>query len=69
MKLQYVGNGAALPGIPARDLSAEDIKRFAKPALKQWEISQSPEKWLIGTGLYRKPAEDIFLEEDGGNES
>jgi hypothetical protein len=62
MELQYIGQ-SALPGIPARDLSADDIEKYAKPALKQWEISKSPKAWLISTGLYREPVTDLFVED------
>jgi hypothetical protein len=46
MKLKYVGNGSFLVGIPARDLSASEVKRFGLER-------------LVATGLYteiiRKP--------------
>ena len=40
--LIYKGNGAFVPGIPARDLSDEEVKQYGG------------EKALIKTGLYEK---------------
>lgn len=37
--LRYVGNGAALPDVPARDLSAEEVADYDRKA-------------LIASGLY-----------------
>lgn len=49
MKVKYVGNGSFLVGIPARDLSASEVKKFG--IVK-----------LIDSGLYaeikRKPKAD-----------
>lgn len=46
MKVRYVGKGAWLVGVPARDLSADEVKRFGLDE-------------LIASGLYeeikRKP--------------
>lgn len=44
-KLEYIGRGAALPGVPARDLSAEEVE------------VHGGEKKLIKTGLYRPARE------------
>lgn len=41
--LIYVGKGAAIPDIPARDLTDEEVEQFRG------------ERWLIKTGLYQKP--------------
>lgn len=43
-KLKYTGGGykGALPGIPGRDLSSEEVKKFGG------------EKVLLETGLYEK---------------
>lgn len=38
--MRYIGNGAFIPGIPARDLSADEVKQFGG------------EKTLAETGLY-----------------
>jgi len=43
MKLIYVGNGAAIPDIPARDLSGDEVKKHGG------------EIWLVATGLYQRP--------------
>ena len=40
--LKYIGNGF-IPGIPARDLSDEEVKKYGG------------EKLLISTGLFEKP--------------
>ena len=44
-KLKYTGGGykGALPGIPGRDLSSEEVEKFGGA------------KALIATGLYEKP--------------
>jgi len=39
--LQYISNGSFVAGVPARDLSDEEVKLFG-------------EKWLLATGLYKK---------------
>ena len=39
--LKYVGDGGFLPGIPARDLSAEEVKEYGL-------------EWLLQTGLYEE---------------
>jgi len=39
--LKYIGDGF-IPGIPARDLSAEEVKQYGG------------EKYLLSTGLYEK---------------
>lgn len=39
--LQYIGRGEFLPGIPARDLSAEEIEQHGGAA------------FLLATGLYQ----------------
>ena len=33
MKVKYVGKGAFLIGVPARDLSAEEVKKFGEERL------------------------------------
>ena len=44
MKLIYIGNGAALIGVPARDLTDEEIKQLEK----EFDIEQ-----LVKSGLYK----------------
>lgn len=39
--LKYVGDGSWLPGVPARDLTDEEVKEFG-------------EEQLLATGLYGK---------------
>lgn len=41
--LVYVGSGDALIGIPARDLTKEEVRKYGG------------ETWLTQTGLYAKP--------------
>jgi hypothetical protein len=57
--LQYVGNGAWIRGIPARDLSADEVARLDSAA-------------LIGSGLYTEaasaPAADEEPSADSGEE-
>jgi len=40
--LKYIGKGSWFPGIPARDLSEEEVKRLGG------------EKAILATGLYEK---------------
>lgn len=40
--MKYIGNGAFLPGIPARDLTADEVKLYG-------------EKELLASGLYEAP--------------
>jgi hypothetical protein len=44
--LTYIGNGAALIGVPARDLTEEEVKELSK----EFDIDK-----LIGSGLYARP--------------
>jgi len=40
--LNYIGNGAFIPGIPARDLAPEEVEQYGG------------ERKLLRTGLYQK---------------
>lgn len=44
--LKYVGNGASLPGVPARDLTDEEVEALGG------------EEKLIATGLYARVQEE-----------
>ncbi len=44
MTLKYIGNGAHFPGIPATDLTDEQVEKHGGEA------------YLISTGLYKKAA-------------
>jgi hypothetical protein len=44
-KLTYIGQGNFVPNVPARDLSAEEVKEYGG------EVA------LLETGLYEKPEE------------
>lgn len=46
MSLIYIGNGAFVPGVPARDLTADEVKQYGG------------EKFLLVTGLYAKPEKE-----------
>ena len=56
--LKYVGKGG-LPGIPARDLTKEDIERYGGKetwlalGIEESKIGDS-EEMLLATGLYEK---------------
>ena len=52
-KLIYIGNGGALIGVPARDLTEEEVKQLEK----DFDIEN-----LIKSGLYRR--EGDFDEKD-----
>jgi hypothetical protein len=47
MTLTYIGNGSNLNGVPAHDLTDEDVA-----ALEQFGFS---EKLLLKSGIYEKP--------------
>ena len=51
--LKYIGN-KFLPGIPARDLSDEEVKQFGG------------EKKLIATGLYEAPKKERVSKKEEG---
>jgi hypothetical protein len=51
--LKYIGN-KFLPGIPARDLSDEEVKQFGG------------EKILIATGLYEAPKKERVSKKEEG---
>lgn len=42
--LRYVGDGAFLPGVPARDLTDDEAARYS--------ARYGDEKWLVESGLY-----------------
>lgn len=46
MRLIYIGDGSFLPGVPARDLSDEEV------------AAHGGVRELTASGLYEKPAED-----------
>jgi hypothetical protein len=64
--LNYIGDGSALPLVPARDLSPDEVKKFGQ-ALVDLEIERAgddkaavaaarklkPEKVLLDSGLYK----------------
>jgi hypothetical protein len=49
--LHYIGDGAALPDVPARDLSDEEVQALAPEVGLQLLI-----KRLTASGLYEQPA-------------
>ena len=57
--LIYIGKGF-LPGIPARDLSAEDVKKYGgKSALLDTGLYAEPEKKVKPTKTQRKVIEIV----------
>ena len=48
--LIYIGNGAALVGVPARDLTEEEALEIAK----EFDI-----ELILKSGLYKRPGEDV----------
>ena len=47
MKLKYIGKGLFLPGIPARDLSAQEVGKFGEQKLlnsKLYMIAAKPQR-------------------------
>lgn len=56
MAVKYVGQGAAIAGIPGRDLSDQDIEKYVLPYLADSKITESPGVWLESTGLYMELA-------------
>jgi len=43
-KLKYIGKGTFLVGVPSRDLTAEEVKKFDAD-------------WLLASGLYEAPVQ------------
>lgn len=54
MAVKYIGNGASIPGIPAKDLSDEDIQNYVVPRMESLGIEDQPGAWLESTNLYLK---------------
>ncbi len=52
MAVKYVGQGAAIAGIPGRDLSDQDIEKYVLPYMADLKVDESPGVWLESTGLY-----------------
>ena len=52
MALNYIGGGAFVPGIPARDLTDDEVKKHGG------------EKVLLATGLYKKQSKRKPQERD-----
>lgn len=50
-KLVYVGKGDALPNVPARDITEQDVLDFAEI----WKENGITESVLLNSGLYEKP--------------
>lgn len=57
--LRYIGAGAALPGFPARDLTAAEIAARADVLAEMGLADDTPDvrAWLLTTGLYAEPTE------------
>jgi len=60
--LTYIGGGAAIVDIPARDLSAEDLEQLAPAQSEMFktvyqqkiETPAALRAWLIKSGLYKE---------------
>lgn len=57
--LRYIGNGAALAGVPARDLSADEIAELANYSIDfgepNWHATPiAVRRKLIASGLYEE---------------
>jgi hypothetical protein len=50
--LKYIGKGF-IPGIPARDLDEDEVKKYGGV------------KFLLGTGLFAKPKIKVEVKEEG----
>lgn len=51
VKLVYVGRGAALVHVPARDLTDDDYTERAE----LWKENEITEAGILSSGLYEKP--------------
>jgi hypothetical protein len=62
--LRYVGDGATLPDVPARDLSADDLTELVESQSEMFKTVYQAEietpaalrAWLIKSGLYAAPS-------------
>lgn len=52
MTLEYIGNGGHITGLPAQDLSEQDVKDYA--SLIGLTVTQC-KKALLKSGLYAEP--------------
>jgi len=61
--LTYIGNGAFLENVPARDLNADEANRFGQVLLSQMNEDEvkglSGRDALIRTGLYRASTTEV----------
>ena len=53
--MNYIGDGSAIIGIPARDLTDDEVAQ-----LEPWQVDN-----LIACGLYAKPAEPTATKTTG----
>lgn len=65
MRLKYIGRGAALPHVPARDLTEQDfIERR-----ELWADEGITEAVILNSGLYEKPINEKPARKPAGKES
>jgi hypothetical protein len=50
--MKYKKGTGFIAGIPARDLSENDIDKYVIPLMASQGISGDPHDWLASTGLY-----------------
>lgn len=64
--LKYIGNGAFIAGIPARDLSNEEAETYAKDL--EWDGKRGIEG-LLATGLYMDESASVSSQKDTARSS
>jgi len=61
MKVKYVGKGAWMIGVPARDLSAEEVKKFGEERLLKSNLYEEVKR--KSKAELEKPVATINIEE------
>jgi len=61
MKMKYVGKGAWMIGVPARDLSAEEVKKFGEERLLKSNLYEEVKR--KSKAELEKPVATITTEE------
>ena len=63
--MKYVGEGKFIPGVPARDLSEEEVERFGAKLLAD---SGLYEKTASGRSRKREETPQTMVKDNGGDE-
>lgn len=65
-RMRYIGEGSWIPGVPARDLSADEVRMFDKDKLLR---SGLYEEWIKPKPKPKAKAEafDLDLDDQGDN--